>query len=492
MITGFLRSRGFSHQQHKEGKTVLWSAIPRGIGLAVFCALFLSSAALAQFETRGAFLADSNSSPSGIAVGDFNRDGIPDLAVASGCCPGGGVSVLLGRGDGRFLPGVFYATGEQPLSVVAADFNHDGNLDLAVANSLSTYLTILLGNGDGTFREGPQSPVVPAYENFVTVGDFNGDGKLDLVAVSYSNPCKCISVLFGNGDGTFQDAVNTNPPFDVESIGVGDVNGDGKLDLVAAGNFTINVLLGNGDGTFQYGASYPCGESPAQIAVADFNGDHKLDLAIAEAAGINVLLGNGDGTFQAAVEYPTTFPISVAVADFNGDHKLDLIAANALFSAGASVFLGNGDGTFQLGTYYPSSKEILYVAVGDFNRDGKTDFVLANYHADNVIVLLNTGVVAFSPTTPLNFKKQAVGTTSPAQTVTLTNTGKNLLKISTMKASGQFAMTSTCGSTVAAGSDCTISVTFSPKSRGAKSGTISINDSASSKPMVIELSGTGT
>jgi len=465
---------------------VPWAAIPRGIGLAVFCALLLSSSALAQFETRGPFF--SNTFPTSIAVGDFNHDGILDLAVTAET-NSNNVVILLGNGDGTFYTKTAYTAGEGAISVVVADFNHDGNLDLAVVNSLSTYLTILLGNGDGTFRAAP-NPAVPAYENFVTVGDFNGDGILDLVAVSYSNPCKCISVLFGNGDGTFREAVNTNPSFNVESIGVGDFNRDGILDLVTAGNFSINVLLCNGDGTFQYGASYPSGESPAQIAVADFNGDHKLDLAIAEA-GINVLLGNGDGTFQTAVEYPTTFPISVAAADFNGDHKLDLVAANALFSAGASVFLGNGDGTFQPGTYYPSSREILYVAVGDFNRDGKTDFVLANYHSDNVIVSLNTGVVSFSPTTPLNFKNQTVGTTSAPLAVTLTNTGTTALKIGSMKASAQFGVTSTCGNSVAPGANCTVSVTFSPTSTGLKSGTVSILDSASSKPQVILLTGTG-
>ena len=112
--------------------------------------------------------------------------------------------------------------------------------------------------------------------------------------------------------------------------------------------------------------------------------------------------------------------------------------------------------------------------------------------SSEVIVLLNTGTVSFSPTTPLNFKKQAVGTTSSPQTVRLTNTGTTTLKISSMKATGQFAMTSTCGSSVAPGANCAISVTFSPQSKGAKSGTVTINDSASSKPMVIELSGTGT
>ena len=109
-----------------------------------------------------------------------------------------------------------------------------------------------------------------------------------------------------------------------------------------------------------------------------------------------------------------------------------------------------------------------------------------------MITLLNTGAISFSPTKPMNFKKQQHGTTSAPQTVTLMNTGKTVLKISSMKAAGQFGVTSTCGASVAAGGTCVISVTFSPKSQGAKSGTVTINDSASSKPQVIELSGTGT
>jgi len=119
------------------------------------------------------------------------------------------------------------------------------------------------------------------------------------------------------------------------------------------------------------------------------------------------------------------------------------------------------------------------VAVGDFNRYGKTDFVLANYHSDNVIVSLNTGVVSFSPTTPLNFKNQTGGTTSAPLAVTLTNTGTTALKIGAMKASAQFGVTSTCGNSVAPGANCTASVTFSPTSTGLKSGTVSILDSAS-------------
>jgi hypothetical protein len=306
--------------------------------------------------------------------------------------------------------------------------------------------------------------------------------------------------MIGNGDGTFQDAVLTQPLFYVEAMGVGYFNGDGHLDVVTAGNYTVNVFLGNGDGTFQYGASYPSGESPESIAVADFNGDHKLDLAIANSEGgsFSVLLGNGNGTFQQPVNYPIDFGVWIAAADFTGNGKLDLVVANDMVIGpggygGATVFPGNGDGTFQEpGTPYKAVSETSYVAVGDFNGDHKTDLAITDFGYDDVVVLLNTGVVAFSPTTPLAFGKQPVGARSAAQSVTLTNTGDTTLRISAMEASAQFGATSTCGARVAAGANCTISVTFSPKSQGAKAGALTIEDSASSKPQVIELSGTGT
>jgi large repetitive protein len=447
--------------------------------------------AWAQFETRGTFL--TNHGPSSIAIGDFNRDGRLDLAVAAADVNDNNIVILLGNGDGTFRQGGSYTVGLGATSLAAADFNHDGNLDLAVANEESGYVSILLGNGDGTFQAGPQSPAVPAPAAFITVGDFNGDGNLDLVTVSYDNPCKCISVLLGNGDGTFQNAVNTEPPFEVESIGLGDFNGDGNLDVVTAGDFTINVLLGNGNGTFDYGASYPSLESPASIAVADFSGNQKLDLAVASASAVSVLMGNGDGTFQPAVNYATNYALSVTAAVLTNSHNLDLVVANSVFPAGVTVFSGNGSGTFQPGVFYPSSYFVTeYAAVGDFTGDHQTDIVYADYENEGVTVLLNTGVASYSPTTPLKFEKQAVGTTSQPQAVTLTNTGTTELKIQSMKASAEFAVTSTCGSSVAAGANCTISATFSPTRKGAVQGSITIVDSASTKPQVIEVLGTGT
>jgi hypothetical protein len=461
-------------------------------GFILLCSLILVAPSFAQFETRGEFM--TSEGPLSIAVGDFNHDGKLDLAVTSVDTNDNNVAILLGRGDGTFLPARYYTVGVSPYSIVAVDLNHDGNLDLAVANSLSNYVSILLGNGDGTFRSGPQSPAVPQPASLIATGDFNGDGEPDLVATGYN----VISVLLGNGDGTFQNAVVTSPTFSVSSIGTGDFNGDGKLDLATAGSFgfeaSVNILLGNGDGTFRYGASYPGGTAPAAIAVADLNRDHNLDLAIAdsEGNGISVMLGRGDGTFRKAVNYPTRFPSWVTTADVNGDHIPDLVAANFEFSSGASVLLGNGDGTFRPGRFYRGGRATTYVATGDFNSDGKIELVLTNYRFDDVIVLLNTGEITFSPTTPLKFGTQAAGTTSAPQTVTLTNRGTAELEISSMEIKGEFGMKSTCGKNVAPGAICSINVTFSPQTQGLKAGTITLNDTASSKPQVIKLLGTGT
>jgi hypothetical protein len=466
---------------------------PTGIlnGLVACLVLACGTSATAQLETH-ASISDSGE-PQSLTVADFNGDGLLDLAIAAHVT--GEISVLLGNGDGTFRKPVLYkANGAS--TVISGDLRNDGISDLVVTNPGGKSIGVFLGNGDGTFQPVALYPDAKKEPVFASFGDFNNDGNLDVVVVDAIG-CYCIGVLEGNGNGTLGDEMHTPAPYPTQVLAVGDFNSDGNLDVVTAGQFggtnLMGVLLGNGDGTFRTGASYAVYNGPQSLTVADFNGDGILDVAVAEPEGgaISVFLGNGDGTFRAAPTIGASFPGSVVSADINGDGIPDLVAVTSFNSNLISVFLGNGDGTFQPGMNF-TAVVAGEIAVGDFNGDHKPDVAVGGYIGNSVLTLLNTGAVAFSPTTPLAFKNQKHGTTSAPQTVTLTNTGKTKLRISSMKASTQFGVTSTCGSSVDAGASCAISVTFSPKTQGAKSGTVTIYDSASSKPQVIELSGTGT
>lgn len=449
--------------------------------------LAISSGAAAQFETRATSFVTV--SPHSIAVGDFNRDGKLDVALL-----GSDLQVLLGRGDGTFQTPVTYPIGNGVTleAVATADFNHDGKLDLAVADSLGA--SILLGNGDGTFQAPVNYGPFPVTPDFIVVGDFNGDHNLDVV--TSGNPY--VSVLLGNGDGTFQQPPINTGPITAGPIGIGDFNRDGKLDVAVGqslgGTSKVQILLGNGDGTFSFGGSYPIGGDSTSIAVADFNGDKKLDLAVSSLTdGTDVLLGNGDGTFQPTSIYPTGTNFVVA-CDCNGDGKLDLASAQLDFPSGVFVRLGNGDGTFGPATYYADGEEDWSLAVGDLNGDHHPDLVVVDYLSNTVITMLNTGVASFSPNTPLSFPVQLVGTTSAPQNITLTNTGNSTLSISSMRVTSPFQLGSgtTCATSVAPGRNCTLSLDFQPTVIGFKGGMLSLSDSASSKPQVIELSGSGT
>jgi len=457
---------------------------------AVLCVAILVLPASAQFETRQ--ISPLARTPISIALADFDHDGRVDLATA--CFWTNQVAVLLGNGNGTFQVPVYYPVGRAPESVVVADLNHDGNPDLAVSGEGTStgIISILLGNGDGTFRSAPDA-VLDADPSSVAVGDFNGDHIPDLIVVD----TPYISVLLGNGDGTFQ------PPIDLHFapapvIGIGDFNGDGKLDVAAAvqSGFasTVTIFLGNGDGTFQLGASYDIGADPLSVAVADFRHVGILDLAIADGSGVQILLGNGDGTFGPAVNYGGTQGLAIAAGDFNRDGNLDMaVTGFSVITEVVGLLWGNGDGTFQpMKTYALGNQGGVALAAEDFNGDHQLDLATLGTPS-GIVVLLNTGVVSFSPITPLSFPAQRVGTTSTSQSVTLTNTATTTLNISSItETSSQFNMTTTCGSSVAPGANCTFTVSFQPQSKGGHSGIISIRDSASTKPQVIELTGVAT
>ena len=288
---------------------------------------------------------------------------------------------------------------------------------------------VTASNPNPVFLTAPSYASGGAYAHSVTTGDFNGDGKSDLVVanqcVSSSNCASgSLSVLLGNGDGTFQSAVSyASAGVYAVSVAVADVNRDGNLDLVVANqcastsncaNGSVSVLLGNGDGTFQSALSYVSGGyEVSSLAVGDFNGDGKPDLVVANqcvsssncaSGSLSVLLGNGDGTFQSAMSYASggVYAVSVAVANVNGDGNLDLVAANGCMSSGdcangglVSVLLGNGDGTFQAAVSYASGGyEAVCVAVGDFNGDGKTDLAVTNFAGGTDLLLGSASGIA--------------------------------------------------------------------------------------------------
>jgi hypothetical protein len=427
--------------------------------------------------------------PDSVAVGDFNGDGKLDLAVANEFS--NNVSVLLGNGDGTFQYAPNFAVGTGPVSLAMGDFNGDGKPDLAVVNQNGYSVSIFLGNGDGTFQT-TRNYAVGTNPDSVVVGDFNGDGKLDLaVANSGSNT---VSVLLGNGDGSFQTAQNYAVATNPDSVAVGDFNGDGKLDLAVANGVSNNVslLLGNGDGTFQAAKNFGAGGGPVSIAVGDFNGDGKADLAVANLFGntVSVLPGNGDGSFQAAQNFAVgNHPFSVTVGDFNGDGKADLAVAN-LFGNTVSVLLGNGDSTFQTAQSFAAGGAPASIAVADFNGDGRPDLAVANFFGNGgVSVLLNAFPTTATESGPTNSTYgqsvtytatvTSAGTPETGGTVTFLEGNTPLSDALPLNASGQASFSI---ATLNAGSH-TITVSYSGTAGSA--GTTGFGPSAGSTVLTI-------
>jgi len=339
------------------------------------------------------------SSPGSVVSADLNGDGHLDLATCARSSAT--VSVLLNNGDGTFAMQQVYSVGNNPRSIFSADFNGDRHLDLATASTGDDNVSVLLNTGDGTFA--PYS-AYPAGDgtNSVFSADLDGDGDPDLATANCNT--NDVSVLLNNGGGTFaaQSVYGVgNYPMSVFSA---DLDGDGDMDLAIA-NFSshdVSVLLNNGDGSFATHSVYGVGFNPRSVFSVDLNGDGDMDLATANDAfdNVSVLLNNGDGTFAAHSVYAVgDAPSSVFSADLDGDGDLDLATANE-GSNNVSVLLNNGDGTFATHSVYAAGDSPGSVFSADLDGDGDLDLATADWSSNHVSVLLNNPqphVVSTSP-----------------------------------------------------------------------------------------------
>jgi hypothetical protein len=371
--------------------------------------------------------------PELIATADFNRDGKADLAVGDAAT--GLVQVLLGRGDGTFAPmsNTGFPAGKSISSIVVGDFNRDGRLDLAVANNLALgTVSVLLGNGNGTFQP-PVAYYIGGNPQKLAVADVNHDGVPDIVAADASpwtiNPLSLMpssfgaAVLLGNGDGTFQTVSKIPTLGAVRALAVGDFNRDGNQDVamtvfppVAIAIYpppsSVQTALGVGDGTFNLGPPTTLLGTVTSLAAADLNRDGKIDLAVTLANlplpiatagvssfsnGVGVMLGKGDGSFALPAVQRSALALSdVAVADFDLDGKLDVASGgynpmilSPVRIGSLAVYPGNGDGTLGTPFFAASVPAPVTLAVGQFNRDALPDIAITQGYGGGAGVFIN-------------------------------------------------------------------------------------------------------
>ncbi len=331
-----------------------------------------------------------------VAVGDINGDGNVDLLSANRNLSQ--TASLLGKGDGTFSAPVFgksLLSGVQPYSATLVDVNNDKILDIITTDvdpNMNTVL-VLLGKGNGVFATSAVSSKVGTAPYVVKTGDWNGDGKLDMVTANFSN--NTVTISKGDGTGAFTMLSTMNVGKEPNDLAVADVDKDGKTDILVLNGTdnTVSVLLGNGTGAFTTKTTVTVGATPQALAVGDVNNDGKLDFVTANftPSNVSVLLGSGTGTFSAGSTIAVgAQPLSVAMADVNGDNNLDIVTAN-FGKDTVSVLEGKGDGTFAAEVPLNAGVTPIFVTLSDVNADNKADIVVVNgADSSSLSVLLNT------------------------------------------------------------------------------------------------------
>lgn len=344
--------------------------------------------------------------PGSVEVADFNKDGFPDIAVAN--AEDSSVTILLGDGKENFKEagGSPFFANRFPNDIAIADFNKDGNADLGIANTEVSFLTVLLGNGKGQFQQAPRSPFIvhsKPHTHGIAVADFDGDGNLDLATDSWG--INSVIIIFGDGKMNFNNETVYkvgNRPY--QRLRTADVNKDGRPDIVTTnleGNNTT-VLLGQGNGKFleSGGSPFSCGDAPFGVAIGDINGDGNPDLAIANSPtitaeskgndGLWILLGDGTGKFSSLHGSPFKTgksPSRVAIGDLNGDGINDIAVTNYNDKSISIFYMGKNS--------VISGKTIAVgnrpdgIAIHDMNSDGKNDILLSNYDDNTIMILFN-------------------------------------------------------------------------------------------------------
>jgi hypothetical protein len=497
--------------------------------------------------------------PQTVAVGDFNGDGIPDLAITTNALPGvtgstGYVNILLGNGDGTFQTAQSVAALPNNAAMVAAPFINGGPLDVLMVNNNTTgtnNAALFTGDGKGSGAIGtPFSLGGVTNVTAVAAGDFNRDGNEDFVFTGVIFGSYVFAPVLGNGNGTFGvptlNAIGSNPL--LVAVGAFGPSGYPDIAVVDTGADQATIFENNSQGYFIPGGQANTGTSPTAMVTGDFNGDGFLDLAVVNAGSdtVTILLGKGNYTLTPAAASPATghSPAAIAVGDFNGDGVPDLAVVNAADNT-VSILIGKGDGTFTSGGTLSTGTAPIAIAAGNFMGAGFNGLAVANSDpastTGGTLTVLNstlaqtatatvTGIAptgagahlvdaayagdihygasvsataSLTGTAPagagatlsvasLTFTGQTVGSTSTAQTVTLTNSGQAALAITSIVATAGFQQTNTCGASVAGGSSCTISVAFAPTAAGSAVGTLTITDNATgATTQTIALSGTG-